>query len=232
MKKSFLIYIDSQELVYKLSDEEAGRLFKAMLEYNATGNIPPLDRLLDTLFTSFKAQFDRDMDKWEEIKEKRSAAGKKGGAQKGNQNAKKQAKQASVCFDKQNEQKQAKQAVSVSVSVSDSVSNNKYPYQDIMSSYNDICQTFPKLKILSDKRKAAIRARINSGYTLDDFIKLFQAAESSTFLKGANNKNWSATFDWLITDGNMAKVLDGNYQDKDKPSRQETALKYANGEDF
>ena len=43
---------------------------------------------------------------------------------------------------------------------------------------------------------------------------LFEKAENSSFLKGANNRNWSATFDWLIKDSNMAKTLDGNYDDR------------------
>ena len=71
---------------------------------------------------------------------------------------------------------------------------------------------------LSDKRRRAIGARLNSGYTADDFRKLFELAEQSEFLKGKNNKNWSATFDWLISDGNMAKVLDGNYSNRPEPS--------------
>ena len=40
---------------------------------------------------------------------------------------------------------------------------------------------------------------------------MFELAEESDFLKGCNNRNWSATFDWLVKDANMAKVLDGNY---------------------
>jgi hypothetical protein len=39
-------------------------------------------------------------------------------------------------------------------------------------------------------------------------------AEASSFLKGQNNRNWFASFDWLIKDANMVKVLDGNYTDK------------------
>lgn len=89
--------------------------------------------------------------------------------------------------------------------------NTIYPYQDIMSSYNDKCKSFPRLKVLSDARKKAIKARINTGYSLEDFINVFTLAESSDFLKGKNDRNWSATFDWLIKDANMAKVLDGNY---------------------
>lgn len=52
---------------------------------------------------------------------------------------------------------------------------------------------------------------------------LFEKAEASDFLKGANARNWSATFDWLIADVNMAKVIDGNYDNREK--RPEAAAK-------
>lgn len=90
----------------------------------------------------------------------------------------------------------------------------KIPYAAIRDAYNEICQSFPKCNALSDKRKAAIRARIHSGgYTFADFQRLFRKAEASAFLRGENKKNWRATFDWLLADANMAKVLDGNYDD-------------------
>ena len=79
--------------------------------------------------------------------------------------------------------------------------------------YNDTCVSFPRLIVLSEKRKKAIKARLNT-YSVGDFKTVFEMAESSSFLKGQNSRNWSATFDWLIADANMAKVLDGNYNDK------------------
>lgn len=89
-------------------------------------------------------------------------------------------------------------------------------YQLIADMYNATCVSFPKLTKLSDKRKKAIRARVNQGYTTEDFKRLFELAEGSSFLKGGNNRNWSASFDWLIADANMAKTLDGNYSDRKK----------------
>lgn len=77
--------------------------------------------------------------------------------------------------------------------------------------YNSVCGSYPRLVKMSESRKKAIKARINTGYTVDDFKTLFEKAEASDFLKGKNNRNWRATFDWLICDRNMAKVLDGNY---------------------
>lgn len=89
-------------------------------------------------------------------------------------------------------------------------------YQQIADMYNDTCASFPKLTSISDSRKKAIRARLKT-YSIADFATLFQKAENSDFLKGKNNRDWSATFDWLIKDSNMAKVLDGNYDNKNNP---------------
>lgn len=101
----------------------------------------------------------------------------------------------------------------------------KTDYQQIVDLYNRFCPSFPSLKNLSEARKKAIKARLNT-YSVEDFEKMFKKAEASDFLKGANNKNWSATFDWLIKDSNMTKVLDGNYDNK-KTKEQSTAKQNA-----
>lgn len=86
--------------------------------------------------------------------------------------------------------------------------------EEVAALYNEICTSFPRLRSLSEARKKAIKARLANGYTVDSFRELFQRAEASSFLKGKNDRNWQATFDWLIKDSNMAKVIDGNYTDK------------------
>lgn len=87
-------------------------------------------------------------------------------------------------------------------------------YQKIVDVYNHTCLSYPKVRALSDARKKTIKARFNNGYTIEDFQEVFTKAENSSFLKGKNNREWRATFDWLIKDSNFAKVLDGNYDDK------------------
>jgi hypothetical protein len=91
----------------------------------------------------------------------------------------------------------------------------KIDYQQIADMYNGTCVSFPHLSKLSESRKKAIRARLNQ-YTVDDFKRMFELAEESDFLKGANGRNWTATFDWMIKDANMAKILDGNYKNTEK----------------
>lgn len=91
--------------------------------------------------------------------------------------------------------------------------DSKISYQLIVDMYNDTCVSLPKVKKLSEDRKSAIRARMNM-FTVEDFKKLFEKAEASNWLKGGNNNNWMATFDWLITDKHMAKVIEGFYDNK------------------
>jgi predicted phage replisome organizer len=95
------------------------------------------------------------------------------------------------------------------------IHKEKTDYQHIVDMFNSICTSLPSVRSLSDARKKAIKARLTT-YTVDDFRQCFENAEASSFLKGGNNRNWTATFDWLIKDQNMAKVLDGNYSDREK----------------
>ena len=86
----------------------------------------------------------------------------------------------------------------------------KINYQKIVDMYNDTCVSLPRVQSLSDARKKAIKARLKV-YSIYDLQRVFEKAEASTFLKGGNSRNWNATFDWLLKDTNIAKVLDGNY---------------------
>lgn len=89
-------------------------------------------------------------------------------------------------------------------------------YQQIVDMYHSICISYPKVKALPEKRKKAIKARLKT-YSIDDIRQAFEMAEESKFLKGSNNRNWSANFDWIMSDSNMAKILEGNYKN-DTPS--------------
>jgi len=122
-RKSFILHIDSLSILDKLSDEQAGKLFKAIRDYN-DGILPELDFALDLAFTNFKNQFDRDSVKWQQIKEKRAISGALGGKQK-------VANVASATKTKQ------KPLVSVndSVSVNVSVSVNEYTFGQFWDMY-------------------------------------------------------------------------------------------------
>lgn len=105
-------------------------------------------------------------------------------------------------------------------------------FTTIRELYNSVCRSYPRLVKISDKRKKAIRARLRTGYTLEDFQTLFEKAEASDFLKGKNDRDWNADFDWLICDGNMAKTLEGKYDVKihGKERNNDTGGETATGE--
>lgn len=99
----------------------------------------------------------------------------------------------------------------------------KTDLQSVVDLFHSICVSYPRVRTLSEARKKAIGARLKQ-YTMEDFKTLFQNAEGSSFLKGANDRNWNATFDWLIADRNMAKVLEGNYADRGRRHGRKEAL--------
>lgn len=98
--------------------------------------------------------------------------------------------------------------------------NKRIDYQAIADCYNDTCVSLQKVKILSDPRKKAIKARLNT-YSIEDIKTAFQKAEASDFLKGKNDRNWQANFDWIMKDGNLAKILEGNYDNKGREPKRE-----------
>lgn len=68
-KKSFIMYTDNREQIEMLSDEEAGRIFKALLAYVDEGKvIDKGSRLVKVVFQGFKAQIDRDKEKYEKVR--------------------------------------------------------------------------------------------------------------------------------------------------------------------
>lgn len=90
----------------------------------------------------------------------------------------------------------------------------KVDCQQVVDLYHSVCISFPKIRSLSDARKKAIKARLKT-YSLEDFKTVFENAEASSFLKGEDG-GWKASFDWLVKEANMLKVLEGNYMDKPK----------------
>lgn len=82
--------------------------------------------------------------------------------------------------------------------------------KQIIDLFNTICTSYPSVKTLSKSRKESIKEGLKA-YSMDDFRTLFEKAEASAFLKGSNDRNWSADFDWLIKDANMVKVIEGKY---------------------
>lgn len=104
-KNSFVLYTEQRAILNKLTDEQAGKLIKAIYEYVDTGEIKDIDPVIDIVITPFITVLDKDLKKYEETKKKRAEAGAKGGKQtQANAKDRKQSKanQANASNDKQN----------------------------------------------------------------------------------------------------------------------------------
>ena len=100
----------------------------------------------------------------------------------------------------------------VDTNVSTKSSRDDVPYQEIVSLYHSMCPSYKRLSKLTDKRKAHIRARWREHESLDKFKAVFENMENSSFLKGDNNREWQADFDWVMkNESNFLKVLEGKY---------------------
>ena len=71
-KKSFILYADYIKHIRRLSDEDAGRLFKAIFDYVNEGKLPDLDGMAAMAFSFIANQLDTDLQKYEETCKKRS----------------------------------------------------------------------------------------------------------------------------------------------------------------
>jgi hypothetical protein len=67
--KSFILHKDSLSVLNKLSDEEAGKLFKAIFNYQSQ-NILPTNNLISIIFEPFLNQFKRDEEKYQNVVER------------------------------------------------------------------------------------------------------------------------------------------------------------------
>lgn len=73
----------------------------------------------------------------------------------------------------------------------------------------------PKLNFISDELKTKIKNSLQQ-FIIEDFELCFKKAENSLFLTGKNNLGWKANLEWLLKNDNMAKVLNGNYDNRPK----------------
>ena len=77
-KKSFILYSDLIHTIEKLSDVDAGQLLKHLMRYVNDLNPTTDNALVDIAFEPIKQHLKRDLVKFEDVKVKRSQAGKAG----------------------------------------------------------------------------------------------------------------------------------------------------------
>ena len=108
-------------------------------------------------------------------------------------------------------------------------------YSSLADHYNAAAArgNLPPLRMLTPKRKGALRARCRD-YGIDTLYTAIDMAAASPFLTGDNKRGWRANFDWIFRPNNFLKIIEGHYEKtikKDnaavyrRPSREEDKLR-------
>ena len=124
MKKSFIVHLDSLEILDELSDDQAGKLLKAFRDFHREID-PKLDSIMRIVFVPFKLQFNRDNEKYEGTVVRNSLNGSKGGRPKKPTKTKEKQENPVGSFGFDNNPLKAKKADSDSDSVSDSKNDSE-----------------------------------------------------------------------------------------------------------
>ena len=87
-------------------------------------------------------------------------------------------------------------------------------YDAIVKCWNETNPTLQSVRMLNDKRKKQIRTLLASNNaTVDDLMKAIKIISMSSFCQGKNDRNWRASFDWLIKDTKscFSRLFEGVY---------------------
>ena len=87
-----------------------------------------------------------------------------------------------------------------------------------MDEYNTICTSLRPCIRLTDKRSKAVRDLFKKGFTPEQLTDAFHRVQRSAFCTGQGQRGWIADFDWLLTENNLVKVLEGKYNDDPAPA--------------
>lgn len=83
-----------------------------------------------------------------------------------------------------------------------------------VEAWNTLCPTLPPVKLLTPTRREKLQARLAEmgEAPLSVFADVCRHVARNSFLNGDNDSGWSASFDWLIADGNhWAKAYEEAY---------------------
>ena len=180
MKDNFLLKKSQQEIFNELSNEEAGKLIKGIFQYANTGE-SGLDGYLKIIFIPIKTEIDKNEKRYEEVCKKNRENGKLGGrpkkeeTEKENQEVIEKTEENRMVIEKTEENpKNPINHNHIHISPSnitnqDQLSNNRLNDIKQIVDYLNL-KTKSKFKYSSKTTQTKIIARLNEGYTLDDFI--------------------------------------------------------------
>lgn len=241
MKDTFILYTSYKDAIMILSDEQAGRLLKAIFEYATTGIKKEIDdtavkfayMLIVSQIESSNRQYEKKCERLRANIQKRWNTNVSNdvqddievsdGIQTHTKENKSIQKNTDVCYDrydrydrKNKEEEDNKKKAELSLCAG-AQSSSSFDYSSIVEYWNEAVQksgsAMRTLKGLTENRKAAIRARLREHKQegVEAIRQMIDKAVTSDFLNGKNNRNAIFTFDRLMTPSMFQKTLEGNF---------------------
>lgn len=204
----------------KMTDAQFGVLMRAVFEYRFEGRIYEGDDLaVDVSFRTVAGQIDR----YAEICETNSNNAKGEEEDGVTETSEIQGNDAESPKGRQNAPPSPNPIPNPSPNSSKGNTADKPPtstsfdFQAVQELYNCCCPSLPRCTKLTEKRKRAIQSCIKEKFTMEDFEVAFKKADASSFLTGKKTgSTFRAGFDWVVNPSNLAKVLEGNYDDMEE----------------
>lgn len=254
MKKSIIIYADCIAIVEELTDEQAGKLFRAILSYINEEPVTEIqgDPAVSMAYKVIKNQINQDIKKYEAKCEKQREKAQKRwkSMREVTEECDRIPKDANVCHGMPRHTNECKRMPmdydndinkSTNVDYNNNVKNkatkvamspsgdDAIDYAGLVSYFNATLKKYnsviPTIRDIKGKRKDAVRARVRERGK-KSLATVFEKAAASDFLNGKNDRGFFATFDWVICPNNFIKVLEGNY---DNRNNNGTANRQNNG---
>ena len=86
-------------------------------------------------------------------------------------------------------------------------------HEEIIQKYHETIPELPKVVKWTKTRISHLNVCLQDKgrQTLDWWVDYFKKVKESPFLLGVNDKNWRPDLEWLTTESNLVKVLEGKY---------------------
>jgi hypothetical protein len=193
-KSSFILYLDSLDILDHLSDEESGQLFKAIRFYQENGKLPDLSSTIKIALVPFIRYFEINHANWLERKEKILKRNQENGAKGGRPKKPRITQDNPVGFKitQNNPEKpkitQKNPNVTVNVNDNESIKEkiNKKE-KDILEVFNFWAQKMNSTAKLDRNRHSKIASAL-AQYSVDELKKAIHGCSLSEWHMGQNPK--------------------------------------------
>lgn len=87
------------------------------------------------------------------------------------------------------------------------------PHQEIIKIFHETCPELPRVVKWTGTRSQHLQAcwKDKERQSLQWWREYFRRVRGSPFLNGDNDRGWKADLEWLTTESNLVKVLEGKY---------------------